>query len=165
MPEGSKPIRAQVGDVVRIPISTDEYVHGQVLDIWNRLYLVAVFRAVTSSPHDAMASGIDLAAYVFDALIRNGGWPIVASLPRAPFQSPWFLTHLGELGTVLLATMDDTSERIVSVAESQSYDNKWFEYAMVLQMAAEAAHGHREWMPEFDRHRQLASQLESSHPG
>ncbi len=165
MPEGSKRIRAQVGDVVRIPISRDEYVHGQVLDLWNQLCLVAVFRAVNSSPQEATASGINLAAYIFDALVRNGSWPIVANVPRVPFQPPLFLTHRGQPGTVLLATIDDTSERMVSVAESQSYDNKWFEYGMVLQMVAEAAHGHREWKPEFDNHRQLAAQLESRHPG
>src|SRR6266705_2334851 len=79
MTAAAKRIQARVGDVFRVPFGAAQHAYGQVVGQTGPQNLVVVFRATHATVEDAMRSGIELAAIVFDAKFRNGDWPILTN--------------------------------------------------------------------------------------
>ena len=155
----AKAIRAKVGDVFRIPISTDQYVLGQVVKKVRAQHMVVTFRAANASIDDAIASGIELAGIVFDAKLRNGDWPIVENRPPVEVKDPWFaLGHEG-LENLRLTNFDDSEVRLVSPSEASKHRHRNLSGPMVLQRAVAALHGNDSWQSDFDHFRDLASEV------
>lgn len=164
MTAAAKRIKVQVGDVFRIPFGPDQSAFGQVVKQKGPQNLVVVFRAIEGTAEDATRSGIELAAIVFDAKFRNSDWPIVTNLPPIKVTEPWFaLGHEG-LENLRLESFDGSKWQLVRPGVAARHGHKSLSYPMALQMAVEAIHGRREWIPEMDGYRQLATEL-SGAPG
>jgi hypothetical protein len=155
----AKRIRAKIGDVFAIPISSDERVYGQVVDQAGVEFLVVVFHSNSASIEDAVRSGIDLAGIVFDAKLRNGDWQIVANLPPVRIKAPWFVLGHEGLENLRIENFDGSETRLVRLAEAAKHHHRHLSYPMVLQQAAEALHGQREWRDELDFLRDLAIEV------
>jgi hypothetical protein len=155
----AKRIRAKVGDVFAIPISTDKRVYGQVVAQTGVEFLVVVFHSSSVSAEEAMRSGIDLAGIVFDVKLRNGDWPIVANLPPVRINAPWFVLGHEGLENLRIENFDRSVTRMVRLAEAAKHHHRHLSYPMVLQLAAEALHGQREWKDGLDFLRDLAVEL------
>ena len=155
----AKRIRAKIGDVFAIPISSHEGVYGQVVDQAGVEFLVVVFHSKSASVEEAMRSGIDLAGIVFDAKLRNGDWPIVANLPPARIKAPWFVLGHEGLENLRIENFDGSATRTVRLAEATKHHHRHLSDPMVLQLAAEALHGQREWKDGLDFLRDLAVEL------
>jgi hypothetical protein len=159
-----KRIRAKVGNVFVVPISGDERVYGQVVDQAGPQFLVVLFRSTSGSVEDVVGSGIELAGIVFDAKLSNGDWPIVSNIPPVEVKSPWFVVGHEGLENLRLENFDGSATRLVRPAEAAKHRHRHISYPMVLQRAAEALHGQREWQEDLDFLRDLASEL-GGHPG
>jgi hypothetical protein len=155
----AKRIRAKIGDVFAIPISSDERVYGQVVDQAGVEFLVVVFHSNSASVEEAVRSGIDLAGIVFDAKLRNGDWQIVANLPPVRIKAPWFVLGHEGLENLRIENFDGSETRLVRLAEAAKHHHRHLSYPMVLQQAAEALHGQREWRDELDFLRDLAIEV------
>lgn len=155
----AKRIRAKIGDVFAIPISSDERVYGQVVDQAGVEFLVVVFHSNSASIEEAVRSGIDLAGIVFDAKLRNGDWQIVANLPPVRIKAPWFVLGHEGLENLRIENFHGSETRLVRLAEAAKHHHRNLSYPMVLQQAAEALHGQREWRDELDFLRDLAIEL------
>lgn len=158
----AKRIRAKVGDVFAVPVSGDKRVYGQVVDQAGPQFLVVVFRSTSGSVEDVASSGIELAGVVFDAKLRNGDWPIVASLPPVKVKAPWFVVGHEGLEKLRLENFDGSASRLVRPAEAARHRHRHISYPMVLQRAAAALHGHGEWQEDLDFLRDLAAELGGS---
>jgi hypothetical protein len=155
----AKRIRAKIGDVFAIPISSDERVFGQVVDQAGLEFLVVVFHSSSVSVEEAMRSGIDLAGIVFDVKLRNGDWPTVANLPPVRIKAPWFVLGHEGLENLRIENFDRSKTRMVRLAEAAKHHHRNLSDPMVLQLGAEALHGQREWRDELDFLRDLAAEL------
>jgi hypothetical protein len=145
--------------VFAIPISSDERVYGQVVDQAGVEFLVVVFHSNSASIEEAVRSGIDLAGIVFDAKLRNGDWQIVANLPPVRIKAPWFVLGHEGLENLRIENFHGSETRLVRLAEAAKHHHRNLSYPMVLQQAAEALHGQREWRDELDFLRDLAIEL------
>lgn len=159
---GTKPIRARTGDIFLVPISADEHVYGQVIDQAGPQHLVVLFRARSGSVEDIMQSGFDLAGIVFDAKFRNGDWAIVAHSPPIKVNPPWFVLGHEGLGNLRLENFDGSASRMATPDEASRHRHRHLSYPMVLQWAAEALNGRREWNEHLDLTRDLARELAGS---
>jgi hypothetical protein len=155
----AKRMRAKIGDVFTIPISSDERVYGQVVGQAEVQFLVVVFQSNSASVEEAMRSGIDLAGIVFDAKFRNGDWPIVANLPPVRIKAPWFVLGHEGLENLRIENFDGSATRMVRPAEATRHHHRHLSDPMVLQLAAQALHGQCEWKDGLDFLRDLAVEL------
>jgi len=155
----AKRIRARVGDVFEVPLSAEQRVYGQIVDQADRQFLVVLFRLTTGAVEDIVRSGIALGGIVFDAKWRNGDWPIVAKLPPVMVRPPWFVVGDQGLRNVRLVNFDSSVTREASAKEAAGHHHRHISYPMALQWAAEALHGHREWMTNLDHFRDLGIEL------
>jgi Immunity protein 26 len=155
----AKRVRAKVGDVFAIPISSDERIYGQVVAQSGVEFLVVVFHSNSASVEEAMRSGLALAGIVFDAKLRNGDWPIVANLRPVRTKAPWFVLGHDGLENLRIENFDGSQTRMVRLAEAATHHHRHLSDPMVLQLAAEALHGQREWKDGLDFLRDLAREL------
>lgn len=156
---GIKRPRARVGDVFRIPISTDRFAYGQVIDQAGPQHLVVVFRSAAGAVEDAMASGFDLAGITFDAKWRNGDWPIVKNLPPAHVRAPLFLLGHEGLENLRVESFDGRQTRLIRPSESTPFGHRYLSAPMRLQRAVQATHGDGDWETDLDHFRELADRL------
>jgi hypothetical protein len=139
-------------------------VYGQVSDQAGPQFLVVLFRSKAGVFEEVVRSGIVLAGIVFDAKLRNGDWPIVANIPPVKVKSPWFVVGHEALENVRLESFDGSATRLVRPAEAAKHGHRHVSYPMVLQRAAEALHGQRQWKEDLDFLRDLAAEL-GGNPG
>jgi hypothetical protein len=155
-------IKAKVGDVFRIPLAGTACVYGQVVSKAGAQHLVVVFQA--SPPHFAPAvlgSGIRLGGIIFDAKLRNGDWPIVASLAPVAVVEPMFTSgHELTPRGVMVERFDGTDCRRATPDEASRYGHRMISSPMVLQLAAEATEGLRPWNERFEHFRRLGVSLD-----
>jgi hypothetical protein len=159
-----KRIRAKAGDIFTIPVAGDERMYGQVVDQAGPQFLVVLFRSNAGALEEVVRSGIVLAGIVFDAKLRNGDWQIVANIPAVEVKSPWFVVGHEGLENLRLESFDGSATRLVRPTEAAKHGHRHVSYPMVLQRAAEALRGHREWQEDLDFLRDLAAELEGG-PG
>jgi hypothetical protein len=159
MTGATKRIEVRAGDVFRIPFGPDEHAYGQVVDQKGPQNLVVVFRATDTTAEEALRSGIELAAIVFDAKFRNGDWPIVSNVLPVKVAEPWFVLGHEGLENLRLENFDGSKTQMVRPAAAAKHGHRSLSYPMALQMAVEAVHGRREWIPEMDGYRSLAKEL------
>jgi hypothetical protein len=160
----AKRIRPKIGDVFAIPISSDQRVYGQVVDQVGLEFLVVLFHSNSVSVEEATRSGIDLAGIVFDVKLRNGDWPIVANLPPVRIKAPWFVLGHEGLENLRIENFDRSATRMVRLTEAAKHHHRHLSDPMLLQLAAEAFHGQREWKDGLDFLLDLAIEL-SGDPG
>ena len=153
-------IRTRVGDVFAVRISSDERVLGQVVDQAGPQFLVVLFRSTSGSVEDVLRSGIELAGIVFDAKLRNGDWPIVANVPPVKVKAPWFVVGHEGFENLRVENFDGSATRLTTPRAASKHGHRHISYPMVLQRAAEAAHGHGEWNDDLDFLRDLGRELD-----
>lgn len=72
-----------------------------------------LFRSTSGSLEEVVSSGIELAGVIFEARLRNGDWPIVASLPPVTVKAPWFVVGHEGLENLRLENFDGSATRLV----------------------------------------------------
>jgi hypothetical protein len=156
-------VRPRVGDVFLIPVANDEHAYAQIVDKWERTFLVVVFSATdrnAPSIEVALTRDLILAGTVFDAKLANGDWPIVGSRPPRAITEPWFVEgHNSLRGGLILTNLDFSVRRPVTSAEVSGHHPRHMSGPMLLQLAATAACGRIAWRSDFDHFRDLAAEL------
>lgn len=156
-------IRAEIGDIFRIPLGSDLNVYGQVVAKAGHEHLVVVFQlAPPDFSPSVLHGGIRLAGIVLDAKFRNGDWPIVTRLAPIPFRQPWFTLGDPELDGVSIEAFDSSIQRQATGDGARRWGTRHVVTPMVLQWAVQASEGLRPWLEDFNHLRRLALEMEST---
>jgi len=83
----------------------------------------------------------------------------VSNLPPVKVAEPWFVLGHEGLENLRLENFDGSKTQMVRSADAAKHSHRSLSYPMALQMAVEAIHGRREWIPEMDGYRSLAEEL------
>jgi hypothetical protein len=156
---GSKAKRIRSGDVFQIPIDAERVGYGQIVDNTppNPPYM-AVFGS--AYPKDAkpqinqiVQDEIRFLAPSLDAKIYNGDWKVIGNrtpdLSRIPF--PPSKVAVGEPNNFYLISYDKKRRRRASPLEVATVPFRSTVAPIRLERALQAAHGVRQWDPDYDR--------------